>query len=211
MGHLKLIAEESVRVQIDQKAPQAVTTKLLDLTVGKHHLTYVGGEQDVIVAANKVTTATIPTTYNQQLLSDGNKALQAGRLDLAQDYFDRLRTMEQRGRVSLSLLPDISLSRARLYEAQKDLPGALSEYSKLSDMAVWQKRPDLRNEWSKAMERLASTVGHAIVFQLSPSGKCERSDLHLLPGNQLITVGQGKDEVVRIQAGKTVTLDRCGK
>jgi hypothetical protein len=71
--------------------------------------------------------------------------------------------------------------------------------------------PEYLSTVDKAMSRLASEVGHIILFRVpnTEGGGCTRDDLYLPPGNHILDVGAGKTELVRVQAGTSVTLSKC--
>ena len=208
-GQVRLIGEESVRVQIDNTPPQALSTRPITLEQGVHKISYLGGQKEIKVTPGSVLAVTIPTTYAEQLLHDGVEAYQAKQYERAREQFERLRVMEGRGRVKRSILPDIAFNLARSYEARKDTGRALQEYGRFLAMPESRKRADMLAAAQRAMSKLSSTVGHFVVFRPNASGKCEKSDLYLPPGKHVIDVGMGKSEVVRSQARTTQTLNKC--
>lgn len=208
-GQLRFVGDGSVRVQVDRGAPQVMSSKPVAVSAGKHRVSYVGGTQELEVAAGETVTVTIPTTYAEQLLHDGVEALQARRLDRAQDYLERIRLLEQRGSVKRALLPDIAFNLGRVYEDKRELGKALQEYGRLRAMAGLQSRPELRAGLDKAMGRLAPLIGHIVLSRRDRSGRCIQVDVYLPPGTHSIDLGLGKPELVRAQAGVTTRVDKC--
>lgn len=212
------LAEELVRIQIDGGPSQAVPSEAMSVVSGPHRISYAGGEQTVTLASGQTLTVAIPTTYAEQLLHDGIEAYQQKRLDLAQQCLERVRQLQERGLVQRNLLPDLSLSLARLYESQNNLKKALQEYNRLQGMADLQRRPELRRTVERALARLAPNVGHVVLFQRDPSGKCVRSDQYMPPGDQVVYSGwniglvedaAAKVDVVHVKAGATMTVNKC--
>ena len=208
-GLLRLIGDDSVRIQIDRGAPQVLSPKPVPVAVGKHRVSYVGGSQVIEVGAGETSVITVPTTYAEQLLQDGIDAYQAKRLDRAQDLLERIKLLEQRGSVKRTLLPDVAYNLGRIYEDNRELPKALQEYSRLQAMAGLRRRPELRAGLDKAMVRLAPRIGHLILSRRDPAGRCTKVNLYLSPGTHSIDLGLGKSELVRAQAGVTTLVDNC--
>ena len=208
-GQVRFVGEESVRIQIDDLAPQAISSRPVTLAPGTHRISYLGGEKEIKIESGTVLSVTIPTTYAEQLLHDGIDAYQSKHYERAREHLERLRVLEGRGRVKRNIGPDIAYNLGRIYEARKDTARAMQEYGRLLAMPEARKRPELLAPAERAMTKLESTVGHFVVFRSDISGKCEKSDLYLPPGKHLIDVGLGKSEVVRSQAGVTQTLNKC--
>ncbi len=208
-GQVRFIGEESVRVQVDKLAPQGISARPLTLSPGRHHISYLGGEKDIEVLPGSLLQVPIPTTYGEQLFHDGVDAFSGKHLERARELFERLRVLENRGRVKRSLLPDIAYYLGRSYEARKDTTRAIQEYSKLLAMPEVQKRSELSTAAERSLSRLSAMVGHFVVYRPDASGACKKSDLYLPPGKNLIDMGMGKSEVVRSQAGTTQTLNKC--
>jgi hypothetical protein len=208
-GQIRLIGDGSVRVQIDRGSPQALSNKPVTVTAGKHRISWVGGAQDVEVGAGETATLTVPVTYAEQLLHDGIEAYQAKRLSRAQEFFERIKLLEQRGSVKKTLLPDLAYYLGRIYEDQQELAKALQEYGRLRALLNQQSRPELRAGLDKAMARLNSVIGHIILSRRDQAGRCIVVDIYLPPGTHSIDLGLGKSEPVRAQAGVTTTINKC--
>ena len=210
-GLLLIEAGELVRVAIEHGAPAVVSKKPLSLSVGTHRLHFVGGERDVTIRAGETTTVTLAVLTADQLLADGKEAFVAGKLERAKELFERLRGLERRGRVRKGSSAEIALHLAKIYESANELGRAVEEYSRLRAMP--DIPPSFRAIADKAMSRLAFSVGHIILFRPSNTDTkgCVRDDLYLPPGNHILDVGLGKTktEMVRVQAGTTVTLSKC--
>lgn len=208
-GQLIIEAGDSVRVQIDHGDSSVVSKKPISLTPGTHRLHYLGGEKDVEVRSGTVSKISIPVTTAEQLLFDGKEAFQASHFDRAKQSFERLRSLEQRGKIRGGVSPVIAFHLARIYESRGELGRALQEYNRLRSMS--SVAPEYLSTVDKAMSRLASEVGHIILFRVpnTEGGGCTRDDLYLPPGNHILDVGAGKTELVRVQAGTSVTLSKC--
>jgi HEAT repeat protein len=208
-GQLLLSGEESVRVQIDRGGAHVISSKPLSLPAGVHKIRYLGGEQEFTIQSGTSVSVTVPTTAAEQFLHDGKEAYENKRFDRAQELFERLRTIEKRGRVKRGFSPEIALHLAKIYEARNQPRLALQEYSRLRAMAGIPA--EYRSIVDQAVARLAFSVGHIVLFRPSASnqGKCVRDDLYLAPGNHIIDVGAGKTEQIRVEAGTTVTLSKC--
>ncbi len=208
-GQLLVDAPDLVRIHIDHGAAIVVSKKPLPLSAGSHRLRFVGGERDVTIRAGETTTISLPVTTADQLLFDGKEAFLASQIDRAKDIFERLRGLERKGRVRRGYSAEIALHLAKIYESRSEPGRAVEEYSRLRAM------PDIAPTYlslaDKAMSRLSYSVGHIILFRPSntdPKG-CVRDDLYLPPGNHILDVGSGKTEMVRVQAGTSVTLSKC--
>ena len=208
-GQLLIEAGDSVRVQIDHGVAAVVSKKPISLPVGVHRLHYLGGEKEVEVQPGTVSKISIPVTTADQLLFDGKEAFHAAKLDRALESFEKLRSLERRGRIRSGLSPEIAFHLARIYESRGELGRALQEYNRLRSMPA--AASEYLSSVDKAMSRLAADVGHIILFRTpnTEGGGCTRDDLYLPPGNHILDVGAGKTELVRVQAGTTVTLSKC--
>lgn len=133
-GMILLVGEESVRVQIDRGPSEAISNKPRALAAGRHRISFAGGSRDAAGSAGQTVTVNIPVTYAEQLLLDGQEALTAKRLDRAQEIFERLNLLAQRGKVKRTLLPDLKFHLGEIYESNDNLQKALQEYNELLNM-----------------------------------------------------------------------------
>lgn len=210
-GLLRFIGDESVRIQIDRSTPQSISSKPISIGVGKHRISYVGGVQEITISGGETLTVTIPTTYAEQLLHDGSEAYLAKRLDRAQEIFERLKLLEQRGSVKRSIIPEVAYNLARIYEDKREFSKALHEYNRLRTMVATQGRQDLKNALDKALLRIGKQTGHIVLSRRNQAGRCIEVDIYLPPGTHSIDLGLGKSEFVRVQAGVTTQINKCQK
>jgi len=209
MGDVILDGDELVRVQVDKGPPQPLNGRPISLSAGKHHISYLGGGQDIQVLPQQTLRLKIPVSQGDQFCQDAKDAL--GRKDYAhaQEYLDRLRRLVQRGKASQSLEADLSFQQARLYEARQQLDAALTEYNRALNIPAAQRRAELNAALQSTMSRLSSKVGRIQVFTMV-DGRCQMTkELLLPPGQQVISLGKGLTRTIYSQVGSINKVPAC--
>lgn len=133
----------------------------------------------------------------------------------AQKLLEKVHSLCSRDRKRASecaaLTFETSLRLGQIYEGQKALPEAMSEYQKvLRSASVPKGKAGLRSEAQAAAERLAGRLGQVIVR--SPGGGkkagCDETTMWMRPGPALIKV-DGKLEPIEVRAQAITKVGSC--
>lgn len=207
-GQLLLIGEEGVRVQIDKAPAQAITNKPIALSVGKHRITYLGGQQEISVVSGGTVTVKVPTTMMEQLIQSALDALKSRELVRAQGYLDRSRRLMLRVGTKPITRGDYTYVQAKVNEAKNQLQQAMAEYANYQRLPGLQQRPEYLADVKSTIARLALRMGKIQIFSLR-EGRCQMEELYLPPGDQVISLGPGQTKVISVYAGVTTPVRVC--
>jgi hypothetical protein len=209
MGEILVDGEETVRFQIDKNPPQLINGHRFAISTGKHHISYLGGAQDVQVLPHQMLQIRVPVSLADQLLQDGKDAMNRKDFQHAQESLDRLRRLVQRGKASPSLQADLFYQQARLHEAHQQLDAALVEYNRALNVPERQRRPDLNAALKSTLARLSSKSGRIQIFT-PVNGQCQMTrELLSPPGQQVISLGKGQTKTVYAQVGSITKVTAC--
>jgi HEAT repeat protein len=208
-GALLLEGDEEVRVRIDSGQPQPLGTRPLRLSPGRHRINYLGGFRDVQIRAGQTVRVHVPVTLVEQLLQDGRDAMARGELDRAGESFGRARRLLQRGKGNDTLRAELAYQQATLYEARGQLREALGEYNRCLSVPADERSAEVNKGLAAAMSRLSGKAGRIQIFT-NVGGACQMTqEVLLLPGEQIIGVGQGRTRTVFSQVGSTNRVMAC--
>jgi serine/threonine protein kinase/HEAT repeat protein len=207
-GQLLLVGEDGVRVQIDKTVAQAISTKPIVLSVGKHRISYLGGQQEVTIASGGSISVKIPTTLAEQLVQDAIDAFKSRELVRAQGYLDRSRRLMLRVGTKPIVKADHTYVQGKVNEAKNLLQQAMAEYTTYQKLPSAQQRPEYLADVRSAMARLAPRMGRIQVFTMR-DGRCQMEEIYLPPGDQTVSLGPGQTKVVSVYAGVTTPVRSC--
>lgn len=204
-GLLLLVGEEGVRVQIDKSAAQAISSKPIALSIGKHKISYLGGLQEVAISSGEAISIKIPTTLAEQLVQDAIDAFKSRELVRAQGYLDRSRRLMFRVGTKPMVKADHTYVQGKVNEAKNLLQQAMAEYKTYQKLPAAQQRPEYLADVRSATARLAPRMGRIQLFTLR-EGRCQMEEIYLPPGDQTVSLGPGQTKVVSVYAGVTTAV-----
>lgn len=207
-GLLLLVGEEGVRVQIDKSAAQAISSKPIALSIGKHKISYLGGLQEVAISSGDAISIKIPTTLAEQLVQDAIDAFKSRELVRAQGYLDRSRRLMFRVGTKPIVKADHTYVQGKVNEAKNLLQQAMAEYTTYQKLPAAQQRPEYLADVRSATARLAPRMGRIQLFTLR-EGRCQMEEIYLPPGDQTVSLGPGQTKVVSVYAGVTTAVRSC--
>jgi tetratricopeptide (TPR) repeat protein len=208
-GSLLLSGDEGVRVQIDKRAGQAVSDRPIALPPGKHRVCYLGGCQDVAIAAGATATLRVPTSLAEQLLADADAALRDKDVGRALALLERARRQLLRSAARPSLHGDLQVLLGRAYEQRSQWREAMAEYGRFQKLPANQHRPESTAQVKAAIARLAPRMGRIQIFTMQ-GGRCQVTDAYYLPpGEHIISLGGGRQKTVQLDAGVTTPVRQC--
>lgn len=207
-GALVLSGGTGVLFRIDDGSWQLWRGRRIRLSSGPHTLQTLNGSQELQIDEGKTVTASVNESPIEQSVKRGNSALQKKEISSAGKYFERARTLCEKGRerkhACVPLQPLLALRLARVMEAERRYAEAMAEYQSVQGSSL---RGNERSELRSGIQRIAPKVGRIVV--LSKQGKrCSEEVIWRIPGTHSVRVG-GKSERVVLRAGDTVQLGRC--
>ena len=207
-GTLLLAGDELVRIRIDNGQPQTLPGKPVLLTPGRHRISYLGGIKEVQIKPEQTTRLRIPVTAIGQLLHDCQEHISSGEYVSAQEELNHARRL-LRGRADPALQAELDYLQGRLDEARGQLREALSAYNRCLRVSATVRGAALNAALQATLARLSPKAGRIQIF--TPiSGECKMTqELLLLPGEQVISIGQGQTRTVFSQAGSTNKVMAC--
>ena len=193
-----------MRVQIDKTVAQAISTKPIVLSVGKHRIVYLGGQQG---GHNRVRGAIRSRFRPRWQNSSYRTPLIRSKVAswCAQGYLDRSRRLMLRVGTKPIVKADHTYVQGKVNEAKNLLQQAMAEYTTYQKLPSAQQRPEYLADVRSAMARLAPRMGRIQVFTMR-DGRCQMEEIYLPPGDQTVSLGPGQTKVVSVYAGVTTPV-----
>ncbi len=146
----------------------------------------------------------------EQYLSGGVAALEHRDFTKAQKLLERAGSLcAKKGKhwkECAHLAPEITWRLGTGYEAQGQLANAAAEYQKL--LPPGRGKSERQKAAQAAIHRLAGRLGRIEISKLV-EGRCEQGTLWMDPGVHRVSLGNGQNKLVSVQAGQTTELKTC--
>lgn len=147
----------------------------------------------------------------EQYLSSGTSALEHKDFAKAQKLLERASSLcakkGKRWKECIRLGPEITWRLGSDYEAQGQLANAAAEYQKL--LASHARGKSERQKVAQAaIHRLSAQLGR-IEISKPVDGSCEHGTLWMEPGVHRVSLGNGQNKLVNVQAGQTTEIKNC--
>ena len=149
----------------------------------------------------------------EQYLSGGVTALEHKDFTKAQKLLERAGGLcakkGKRWKECAHLAPEITWRLGTGYEAQGQLANAAAEYQKLLPPVARGKGKSERLKAAQAaIGRLSGRLGR-IEISKPVEGRCEQGILWMDPGVHRVSLGNGQNKLVNVQAGQTTEVKTC--
>ena len=210
-GQVRLVGEEGLRVQIDRGPPTALGSAPIPLAAGRHRVSFPGGSHEFTVEPGETASVRIAATSVDQWLQDASDLLAKKDYAAAERLLRRARGQISRGSAAArqSNLAETAYLQGRVYQGQGKTLEALTEYHRYQKMPDNAKRPEGIKFTNGEIQKLAHKFGRIQIYTLR-DGQCAVGfDEYYAPGEHLISLGGGKTQTVRAQAGLVSTVRQC--
>ncbi|HRI50472.1 MAG TPA: HEAT repeat domain-containing protein, partial [Pseudomonadota bacterium] len=175
--------------------------------------TPAGPATTVPIEATPLAETRLSALLVQQYLSGGVTALEHKDFAKAQKLLERAGSLcakkGKRWKECAQLAPEITWRLGSGYEAQGQLANAAAEYQKLLPPVAKSKGKSERVKAAQAaIHRLSGRLGR-IEISKPVDGRCEQAILWMEPGVHRVSLGNGQNKLVSVQAGQTTEVKTC--
>lgn len=206
---LLLVGDDIVRVQVDDGTVRTPGGPPIPLSVGKHRISYLGGTQEVTLAAGQRLSFQIPVSAGEQLLHDAVLAFQSKEFVRCLALVDKASRKGIFARLKPEQQAELLALQGRAYEARQLWPDAMNAYGKYLKLPLASQRNPSSQLVKAGVDRLATKLGRIQIFTMK-DGRCQLAEQYYLPsGEHIIGVGGGETRTVSIDAGATTQLRQC--
>lgn len=212
-GRGKLIVESAggiAQFQIEHRPWQSAAGQTISLPAGTYHVTYLNGEQDVVITDKQTVRLRIPESQVEQLARTGVESYQRKDFRTARKLFEKANSLctriRRHGPACTNLSNEMSFRLAQIYESEQRWADAMSEYQKLVGGMVKLKQ-DQKVLVQESILRLAPRVGEVVISKLV-KGKCQTLHVWLPPGTHILDVGS-RSETVKVRANQSLSVGSC--